>query len=168
MHSWTPARAQQPPPHMYMTLGVFPDATPAADKAGKDSIPIQFAGCNRCMQCSARPDLSIEFVTNEVQVIRASMNTIIDLAFPGHRGTAAVNHAAAYLVAGDGLLVLPILPEHVPQAPPGWGIAAVDAQGLAVALLGCLAPPLALGPPQISQVVVHIHLRMQEEWSSCC
>ncbi len=51
-----------------------------------------------------------------------------------------------------------VLSEHVSKAPPGGCIRVVDAQGLAVALLGGLPPHLPLRSPQVTQVVVHINL----------
>ena len=65
---------------------------------------------------------------------------------------------AGYLVASDSLLMLIVLPEHVTQPSPGRRIAVVNPESFAVALLCCLPPDLALRPPQIPQIVVHVNL----------
>ena len=54
---------------------------------------------------------------------------------------------AEYLVAGHSLLMLVVLSEHVSKAPPGGCIRVVNAQGLAVTLLGGLPPHLPLRSP---------------------
>ena len=78
---------------------------------------------------------------------------------------------ADYLIAGDSLLVLVVLPEHVAQPSPSRRIAVVNPQSFAVALLGCLTPYLALCPPQVPQIIVHIDLPITQSMTSvqgCC
>jgi len=64
-----------------------------------------------------------------------------------------------HLVASDTVVVVAGLPEHVPQAAPGGRVAVLYPQRLLVAPLGLLPAQLPLGPPQVPQVVVNIHLQ---------